>query len=374
MSSFTIRASNFRVLERLAWAPRGLCVLSGANGTGKTTTLDALRFLQAVFLWGHDSGLRRVSGAQLLRMQAPPDEPVVFSIQTGDLRWVLRFPMSAQGLQGHFGEELHRGDQVVLRAGMHQDHWFLGTERQEHGEEPRCCAKQLWDRGGSPWMRPLVDLLTGLRVYDAYSLNQVKRVEPVSQGDAFLHGTGRNLWSVLSNWKGAPLRYRGQFDWVMAEVRRAFPGIAGTVEFDRGIPYLFGPGAKDAAEGLLPSRVADGHLTGLLHLTAVAGAVNGSLIAFDEMENQLHPHAIRTILSAFQQQVEERELTIILTTHSPVVLNELADSPERIHVLQGGRGPTTLDRIHDPSWLAHFSLGDLYEREVFAPQTAGSEG
>ncbi len=272
MSSFTIRASNFRVLERLAWAPRGLCVLSGANGTGKTTTLDALRFLQAVFLWGHDSGLRRVSGAQLLRMQAPPDEPVVFSIQTGDLRWVLRFPMSAQGLQGHFGEELHRGDQVVLRAGMHQDHWFLGTERQEHGEEPRCCAKQLWDRGGSPWMRPLVDLLTGLRVYDAYSLNQVKRVEPVSQGDAFLHGTGRNLWSVLSNWKGAPLRYRGQFDWVMAEARRAFPGIAGTVEFDRGIPYLFGPGAKDAAEGLLPSRVADGHLTGLLHLTAVAGA------------------------------------------------------------------------------------------------------
>lgn len=375
MPDFTLRIRDFRVIERLDWRPEGVCVLSGANGAGKSTTLDALKFLRALFLWGHESALRAVDGVAFSRWGAEPDAPVEFCVEVEDLVWKLRFPMSAQGVKGTYGEELRLGDKVVLRAAMFDDGWYLGSERQTLDEQ-RCCAKLLWDRGTEPWMQPLVDALEGIRTYETYWLNQVKDVKSVGATDSYLHGTGRNLWSVLANWKGSPLRYRGQFDWVLSEARKAFPGLIGDIEFDRGLPYFFRPGATDPTEGLLPNRAADGLLTGLLHLTALAGARPGSLVAFDEVENQLHPHAIRTLIAAMRQQAEERGLTILLTTHSPVVLNQFRDEPEQVYVLGHGVAdldvPAPMTALHTKEWIAQAKLGSLYERLAFgAPDIGG---
>lgn len=376
MPNFTLHVRDFRVLECLDWSPEGVCVLSGANGAGKSTTLDALRFLRALFLWGHESAFNVVDGVAFPRWGADPESPVEFVIEVEDIVWKLRFPMSAQGARGTFGEELlHAGD-VILRAAMFQESWYLGAESQPLDEQ-RCCAKVLWDQRRDAWMRPLVDLLEGTRVYDTYWLNQVKEVRAARATDSFLHGTGRNLWSVLANWKASPLRYRGQFDWVLAEARRAFPDTIGTIEFDRGLPYLFSPGATDPAEGLLPNRAADGQLTGLLHLTAVAGAKPGSLVAFDEVENQLHPHAIRSLLAAMRQQADERDLTIVLTTHSPVVLNQFRDEPEQVYVLGHGQAdrdaPARMTDLHSEEWIAQAKLGSLYEQLAFgAPNLDGN--
>lgn len=374
---FRIRVRDFRVLERLDWSPEGVCVLSGANGVGKSTTLDAFRFLRALFSRGHESAFGAVDGVAFQRWGADLNAPVEFCVEVGELTWTLRFPMSAQGLKSTYGEELHRGGEVVLRAAMFQDEWILGQERQPL-DEARCCTKVLWDRQSPPWMRPLVDVLSGIRIHDTYWLNQVKRVEPARATDSFLHMTGRNLWSVLANWKGSPLRYHGQFDWVMAEARRAFPGIIGTIEFDRGLPYLFRPGANDPSEGLLPNRAADGMLTGLLHLTALAGAKDGSLLAFDEVENQLHPHAIRSIIAAMRRQADERDLTIVLTTHSPVVLNQFRDEPGQVFVLGHGepdlKVPASMTELHTEEWIAQAKLGSLYERLAFgAPEIDGQD-
>src|SRR6266542_1881882 len=52
----------------------------------------------------------------------------------------------------------------------------------------------------------------------------------------------------------------------------------------------------------------DGWITGLLHLTAVAGAPKGSLIAIDDFGNDLHPYAIRKLTEAFREWAEERDL------------------------------------------------------------------
>jgi hypothetical protein len=368
MAYFTLRIRDFRVLECFEWSPDGVCVLSGANGAGKSTTLDAFWFLRTLFAGGNESAFLAVDGGAFRRWDAEADTPVEFSLEVQNIRWTLRLPMSAHGIRGAWGEELFRDDQIVLRAGMFQDEWFLGVDRQSR-DEKRCCAKVLWDRGTASWMQPLVDVLDGLRLYPTYWLNKVKQVEPNGAADSYLHGSGRNVWSVLANWKGSPLRYRGQFEWVMAEARRAFPGIIGTIEFDRGLPYLFRHGATDPAEGLLPSRAADGLLTGLLHLVAVAGARSGSLVAFDEVENHLHPYAIRSLVGAMRQQAEERHLTIVLTTHSPVVLNQFREEPEQVFVLGHNDpelpDPARMTDLHTDEWLAQAKLGTLYERLAF---------
>jgi predicted ATPase len=362
----TIRATNFRSLERIEWTPQGLCLLAGANGAGKSTVLDALRFLRELFRQDHESAFRLVGGNNFRRHGAPREDPVVFDVSVGNLRWKLRFPMSDDGLRGSYGEELYHGDEVVLRAAMFQDVWYLGKRTMEFGD--RCCARTLWDQGESPWMAPLVAALTGIQVYGTFDLDKVKQPQQADIHTSALHPTGENLWSVLANWKSAPLRYRGQFDWVVARARAAFPDIMGTIEIDRGQPFLFRPGASDPADGLPPSRAADGLLTGLLQLTALASAKEGSIIAFDEIENQLHPHAIRSILASARARAESHGLTVIVTTHSPVVMNTFRSTPTQFYVLQPGQSvqPVPITELHDEDWLAAFELGDLYDRMDFA--------
>lgn len=377
VSTTTIRARNFRSLERLEWSPSSVCLLCGPNGAGKSTSLDVLTFLRTLFERGHEGAFNAVNGQYFRRSGTPDDEPVTFELGVGDILWKLRFPMSSVGLKGTFGEELYQGEDLVLRAAMFDEGWYLGKERLPL-DEIRCCAKVLWDRGDAGWMKPLVDVLTGIRVHMSYWLNQVKRHEQTDARSQFLSGNGRNLWSVLANWKGSPLRHEGQFEAVMSAARDAFPDLISTVEFDRGLPFLFPRGAIEADQGLPPSRAADGLLTGLLHLTALFGAKPGSILAFDEVENQLHPHAIRSIIAAMRKQAEERDLTIVLTTHSPVVMNAFRDEPEQVYVLDRSVPdrpvPVAMTDLHSEEWLAQAKLGTLYDQLAFgAPRIAGTE-
>ncbi len=115
---------------------------------------------------------------------------------------------------------------------------------------------------------------------------------------------------------------------------------------------------------------ANGWLTGLLHLTAVAGGQPGSLVAIDEMENTLHPFAIRKILESMRQWGEQQKLTVCLATHSPVLLDEFKDEPESIFVMELGQeeNPVPLTKLQDEEWLAQFSLGSLYAHGEFGSQ------
>ena len=388
MSSFRIELANFRALKRLDWSPEGVCLLSGANGAGKTSAFDALLFLRTLFTMGHEAAFGLVGAAALKHIGSEPKEPVELRLTVGELLWVVRLPMSAQGPKGTIGEELYWGKEKMFQAGMFQEDWFvgellyddLGIQQDEtgfadispylHRDERRACAKVVWDRGNNSWMAPLANFLEDVRIYDSYSMSLVAEPQPNVAPSSVLHSSGKNLWAVLAAWKSSPIRFNGQYEWVLAEARKAFPGLLESIEFERSLPYLYGRGAKSVEDSYPPSRAASGLLTGLLHLTAVAGAKPGSLLTFDEMENQLHPHAIRSILAAMRTQAEERGLTILLSTHSPVLLNQFRDVPEQVFVLGHGRDdkptPAPLTALFDEDWLAHSDLGVLYEQLAFS--------
>lgn len=372
MPQLSIRAQNFRVLEHLEWTPVGLCLLSGANGAGKSTVLDTLLFLQALFERGHEAALRRVDARYFRNVRVPEAEPVVFELQCGDVLWKLRFPMAAAGLLDTFGEELYRGEQLELRVDMFAQSWQLG-ERRMPLDKVRCGAKVLWDRSEPAWMKPLVDAITAIRVHETYELGKVKRSEEIELHQDTLQADGANLWSVLAHWKASAIRSEGRFEWVMEQVRQAFPGQLSTIEFERGFPMLY-PEHPTPENGLPPERAADGLLTGLLHLTAIAGAPPGALLAFDELENQLHPHAIRKLVEAMREQVDARALTAIVTTHSPVVMNQFRDDLEHVFVLDRSVPPRPLPipltELHTEEWLAQAKLGTLYERLAFSSPLA----
>lgn len=365
---FTLRAQHFRIFERIDWTPEGVCLLAGSNGAGKSTVLAALSFLRGLLLYGHEMAFNWVSGAYFRQMDALAEEPVMFEIEVAGVRWVLRFPMSNTALRGQFGEELYRDGELVLRAAMFDEGWFLGNQRMRI-DNRRCCAKVLWDRDESPWMAPLNDLMANMRVQSVYRLDLMRKREAVGGTDTYLHHTGRNLWSVLANWRAAPTIHGGKFEWVVEHARNAFPGLLKSIEFDRGLPFIFGPSARDANDALPPERAADGLLVGLAHLTAIAGAQRGAFVAFDEIESQLHPHAIHHIVDAIRKRAEECELCVVMTTHSPAVMNLFKGHEDQFFVVSPTHSGSTqiqaLNELHDDAWLAHFVLGDLYEHSRF---------
>lgn len=367
---------DFRALHAVDWRPQpGVNLLTGPNGSGKTTLLSAFKLLRGPFTFGFERALGIVKGVHLRRRGVPPENPVHFELHLGEVAWTLDLPVDPRGLVSHVGEQLTHGDEVVLRAAIYQQEWYLGAERRTR-DDLRCCARVAWDHSEPAWMRPFFELLPRIRVYDAYRLDLIRQPSQEDDRRGYLHPTGANLWTVLSSWKSAPRRHEGRFTWVVGAMRRAFPDLFADLEFEGPTPHglIFPPNLSSPDDGTPAVLEADGVLTGLLHLTAVAGAAPGSLLAFDEMENQLHPFAIRSILASMREMAAERGLTIILTTHSPVLINAFEDHEDQLYVLEPGQPtqPVALADLHDPAWFTSFSLGRRYERGDFGAPTSGA--
>ncbi|MFO0661331.1 MAG: AAA family ATPase [Polyangiaceae bacterium] len=99
------------------------------------------------------------------------------------------------------------------------------------------------------------------------------------------------------------------------------------------------------------------------------------MVAIDEPENSLSPFAIRTLVELARERAAKLDLTVLLATHSPALLNHFKDEPENVWVLDPADEvtPKRLTDLHDEDWIARFAIGDLYAREVIgAPQIKGS--
>src|SRR5207248_7778628 len=110
------------------WSPSGLSVLTGANGSGKTTVLMLLKALRASFDRGVAEAVAQLGGAFDLRHHAaPPDEPMVLGIDDGDLSWRIRIVPRGAGAGFVVEETLKQGNEEVFRYGSLANH-YRGTQ------------------------------------------------------------------------------------------------------------------------------------------------------------------------------------------------------------------------------------------------------
>ncbi|WP_164007872.1 AAA family ATPase [Pyxidicoccus trucidator] len=359
---FTLEVHNFRGLRRVEWTPSGVCAVVGPNGSGKTTLIDVLQLLSDATGYGFTKALEQHGGAYGLRhFEAPSDEPVLFGVRLGTAHWVLQPEVSLGpgGARLPFNEKLLDGNTVVYE------------QRSETGPMGRH-GSHLPDDQLLDYIPALEDSVSSLRIsllirgyhhHRHYALQALRGEGSRLSGDLTLAKDGRNLFSVLMNWhnrRDQSERWR----FVMDHLRACFPEMLADFSFPIAANIVSCEVHTPRGNTLTPGLLPDGFLVTLLHLCAVASSEKHSVVAIDEPENALHPFAIRQLVAAFREWSDKHDVTVLLATHSPVLLDTFKEHPEKVFVMEPGHEvlPVPLDKLKKRSWLAHFSLGDLYER------------
>lgn len=393
----TIVVESYRALRRVRWTlPRGVSALVGPNGSGKTTLLDIPELLRHALQHDVRAAIDARGGPGNLRnARADRNAPVILGVELDDLTWQLDIsprPASQSPLQG---ERATVGDAVAFDRNAP----IPGLKWHPDDADARPVLARLvdlpegilWDndrvpsqhemiqriisRGREAALHPLVSLLRGYRLYQDYDLRSIRVNGSQVSSDEHLHPDGRNIFSVLRNWRDRK-ETRPRWEFVIESLRAAFPETFADLDFDMAGQTVSGRIVAPQPDVRIATYfAADGWLVALLHLAAVASTEPAGAVAIDEVENGLHPYAIRALIDAMRGWAEKMGISVVLATHSPVVLDQFKEEPENVFVMEPGRetAPVALDALHDPDWLAHFSLGDLYAHEEFGAQHKDDE-
>jgi predicted ATPase len=188
------------------------------------------------------------------------------------------------------------------------------------------------------------------------------RAPAVVQRQARLGADGRDVAAVLDRLAGESPSLRDAIDEAVRsaahEVKRVVtrPGLEpGTkvlgVEERDGRVY----GAEDMSDGLL--------LFIGLAVAAQLKANTPCILAIEEPERGIHPRRIRDLLDQLLQ-LTKSGIQVVLTTHSPTLLDEFRDTPESVLIFDRDEQGTHITRLSDrPDWvkdLKGMPLGDLW--------------
>jgi len=182
---------------------------------------------------------------------------------------------------------------------------------------------------------------------------------------------GANLYTVLRNWDQTEFKF-GRLIKIYEALRVCFPYFHDS-EFtpDAGIlvsgSWRRAPDLECSSLRESPSSL----LVAMMHLCAIKGSIPGEVIALDPFEYNLHPEAIRELLRVIEDDAEDNDLSVVLVTYSPVVLNYFDSQPERIFIVdqRQWKAPKPLLELRTAQWLSHFRLGDKFIEGDFGGST-----
>lgn len=371
---FSLELRNYRCFREVDWQPKEVSVIVGPNGAGKTTLLSSFDLLRNVYLRSLSSALYFNGGSWGIKnLMAPQDEHVTIKVTLDGLSWEITPGIESMAANGEFGELVMSADKgQLIRRELYSDKFAF--EGQDLTANDISAIRKAYETTHSVKLEPIVNAITNFRVYSDYRLYQLRQHGSRNEGDLYLSRGGENLFSVLRNWRDKRAN-RESYDLVRIGMRTAFPDFFDDWEFEISSQNVSLQFLIKNIENEIPlSLMPDGLLVALLHLTAIAGAVPGTLICIDEMENALHPFAIRSLTESIRRIAKQRDLTVVLSTHSPVLLDQFKQDPSKVFVLSSeiGREVASLDELRDPDWLAHFSIGELYSDAEFGSRQSHS--
>ncbi|NOJ98785.1 AAA family ATPase [Corallococcus coralloides] len=374
----SIHLKNFKSFADAEVKLAPVTVLVGANGSGKSNLLDALKLVQRLELgWTLTEALqgRREAGREVAPALRGGSMGLARSADAL-VELMLRWCSEGESLTHEMGIEV-RGEPIFRRERLILDSTsrFVveavhakgsppprGVKLSERTQEGAYTisfpseAHQSFYREArfSPGML-FAGVTFPFRTMEHALFLEVMptRMRDYSpQQDIELGAEGENISSVL--WSHCQRHPDTQQEWVDWLSELCGPEIVG-LDFSRTelgdvmLVLVEKDGTRTPARSL-----SDGTLRFLGTLVALRTVREGSIVILEEPETGLHPQRIHLLVEFLEAVARERKLQVILTTHSPQVL--LALSPEALtSTVLCARSPehpgTVLRRLGD---LPHF--------------------
>ncbi|WP_310388290.1 AAA family ATPase [Roseateles sp.] len=376
----SIEIKNYRLFRhtKLANISR-LCVLVGANGTGKSTLFDVFSFLKDALAMNVGKAVSKRGGFKELASRGFANEPIELTLQfrlelTGKERLVtyllrvepdktgravvareiLRYKRGANGKPFHFLDfTLGEGYAITNEEDFSKPDEELAREVQKLDAPDILAVKGLGQFDRFKAASALRLMIENWHISDFH----VSEARP-SQEDGFaehLSTRGDNL-PLVANFLFE--HHRASFDRILDAMKARVPGVT-VVEpkqtEDGRLVLRFQDGSfKDP---FIARHVSDGTIKMFAYLVLLNDPQPYPLLAIEEPENQLYPELLPELAEEFRSYAR-RGGQVFISSHSPDFLNAL--SLDEIYCLRKEQGFTRISRASDSANLrALVEAGDL---------------
>jgi predicted ATPase len=379
----SIRLKNFKAFKETLMSdiPK-LCVIVGANGTGKTTFFDVFDFLKEAYKDNISQALNRRGGFREVKSR-DSDGPIEIEMKLSDssVKQPLSYFIAIEDENGtpiikreKLGSvlEFSRGQGFVvtneLEPQIELNVASFGTKFQREEQtlaRPDILAiKGLAQFQKFPVIMRLGSLIENWHISD-FQINSAKQVQENGLAE-HLSREGENLSLVTHR---LYQRYPAIFNEILEKLQQRVPGInsvAAKITEEGRVLLKFKEGHFKAP--FLARHVSDGTLKMFAYLVLLYDSFPHPLLCVEEPENQLSPKLLWELAEEFRMYAN-RGGQVFISTHSPDFLNAL--ELDEVFWLIKNDGYTTLKRARDDEQVAAFmaegdQMGYLWKQGFFS--------
>ena len=360
---------NYRGIREMSLDFDDLGVFIGENASGKSTILDALRFLQVGVQRGFRSAVETRGGMTHSAGRGERFRRIELFVslieESSGYEWTVSLEPRGSDFTVEERVRSGAGGSPILESGGGRGRWWLLDGRSvEIEQSATACALAAASANASFPGRRIADFVRHWRFFDLDP--RLMRRDSSLSGLGGLDRCGSNLAKALYALRHSEPR---AFERVVAATRSVL-GAPRTIEpREEGGRFYFVQGEPGIRFPVHQSGSSSGTLRLLALMVALHASPKTSLLAIEEPENSLHPSALESLT----EQVLEKagRIQVLLTTHSPLVLDFL-DRPEAVVVVRrDGAGGVTAERERTPDGVRRalresgFGLGEYYETKGF---------
>ena len=376
MKLVKLQASYYRSLLGVSVGMNDLNVFIGANASGKSNVLDALRFLHEG-VRDRDFGAAMRTRGGILHLPWKGEEveaqeiELAVEVAHGSDRydWSLRFVRNGHGF--HVEEHmLRRSPQsppaVLLEVVDGLGWWWSGEEGERVGvnQDSTGCTLAAASADASFPGRDVAEFVRRWGFFDPHPF--LLRRDWTAMDSGGFDAYGRNLGETL---------YRLQ-----QTAPDVFKRIVDATQNVLGLPSRIEPRVSDDHFYFVQHEpglrypvhqmgVSSGTLRMLALMTALFAKPEAKLIGIEEPENYVHPTAIASFVEYLRNA--RHRVQFIVTTHSPLLLDYL-DDPRAVRIVRRTEdGATTVGEPGDEESIrkalqqSGLGLGAFYETQGF---------
>jgi predicted ATPase len=371
MKLTSIRVRHFKAVEDSGTIKLGsLTAFVGYNGTGKSSIIEACEFFQNYALRGTESALApwflfehilwqgadRKKDAKSLFYQRPLE--IKLGGKEGKTAWKAQLEVGELAAQmGNYEARAVLAKREFLKIGKQEQEYRIDDRSQGR---PRS-GSQLFDQAREVDFRKWMFL-----TLNPHDMGQPRRRSEGKGEEPFLK-SGGNLVELLKTFLD---RDADGFNAMIEALQHIVPYAANVRPdmtkdmVERRSLIQMTEQFRSGRSAVLPGWVLSGGTLRLLALLAALRHPDGPSVLFiEELENGLDPRAIGFVIEEIRSAVTAGDRQVIMTTHSPYLLDKLAlQHIVTVERPDGGppvfRRPTAEAELRQ--WATKFSPGSLY--------------